>query len=581
MERRRNGWKRRMKMEDDPGKVIDIKETNPEDVQDFTIPMVLIGSDVSALYPNLDAEQVAEIVYKAVRDSKIKWENIDYLEATRYIALNWDNIRCRTSTLRRVLPRRRHTGGSRPGMTGAGPAGPDRGDQEQWIFPKVRLTTSEKKEIIAQVVKIITLTMFNTHMYKFGGKVFNQSKGGPIGLRSTCSVARLVMKVWDDKWLERLNKLMIRIEAATRYMDDGRTAIHPFHQGWRWSNLDQTVQYCDKWKEEDKNISKTEVTKRILLGTMTGIDSFLEFTMETGEDFDGWLPSLDTNLAVEKNNTIIYKFFEKPMSANTVLHARTAMAEDAKIRCLANDLTRRMLTTSEKVPDGVRRQIIDEYAQKLLNSGYSLEVTRRIVVAGLKGYERKLFNSRKPGGKKILRTAKESYKGRVKKKMMANTSWFKKRPREEEDDMDLDGNSGKKSRLDDNLPGGWPSTAGHKPRVPLGNENLPKGWKSQKRKEENMPDGGKTIKTRSTLFIVGSRHGNLARKLREIMERMKKIVNFNVKIVERTGQKLRNSLSNNDPWKGAECGRSECTTCKQADELKLDCRKRSLIYENV
>ena len=226
------------------------------------------------------------------------------------------------------------------------------------------------------------------------------SLGGPIGLRSTCSVARLVMKVWDDKWLGRLEDLMIRIEAATRYMDDGRTAIHPFHHGWRWSPLEQSVRYCEKWRMEDKNLSPMEVTKRILHGTMTGIDSFLEFTMETGEDFDGWLPSLDTNLTVEENNIINYKFYEKPMSANTVLHARTAMSEDAKIRCLSNDLTRRMLTTSERVSNSVRREIVDEYAQKLLNSGYSREVTKRIVVAGLKGYEKKLRNSKKPGGSK-------------------------------------------------------------------------------------------------------------------------------------------------------------------------------------
>ena len=100
VERRRNRWKKRMCWEDgDRNRLIDIKEANPEDVQDFSVPMVLIGSDVAALYPNLDAEQVANIVYKAVLESKIKWENVDYLEATRYIALNWDETRCRTSSL--------------------------------------------------------------------------------------------------------------------------------------------------------------------------------------------------------------------------------------------------------------------------------------------------------------------------------------------------------------------------------------------------------------------------------------------------------------------------------------------------
>ena len=70
-------------------------------------------------------------------------------------------------------------------------------------------------------------------------------------------------------------------------------------------------------------------------------------------------------------------------------------------------------------------------------------------------------------------------------------------------------------------------------------------------------------------------------KLRGLIVRMKPIVGFNAKIVERTGQKMRNTLSNNDPSKGLECGRIECLTCKQEEEQKLDCRKRSLIYENI
>ena len=295
--------------------------------------MIIIGSDVAALYPNLDADQVATLVYQAVKKSKIKWKNVDYLEAVRYIALNWDEVKCRTSSLRRVLPVRRFVNGSRPGVTGVGPSGPDRGDAEQWIFPKVKLTGSEKIDIIAQVNKIITETMFKTHVYTFGGQIFRQAKGGPIGLRSTCSVARLVMKIWDDKWLTRMREMMVRIEAATRYMDDGRTAMHPFKHGWRW--VEGTITYKKSWEMEDQSLSMIEVTRRILQGTMTGIEDFLEFTTETEEEFDGWLPSLDTNLAVDKENMIMYKFFEKPMSANTVLHFRTAMPEDAKIRSLA------------------------------------------------------------------------------------------------------------------------------------------------------------------------------------------------------------------------------------------------------
>ena len=59
----------------------------------------------------------------------------------------------------------------------------------------------------------------------FGGEFYRQTSGRPIGLRSTCAVARLVMKVWDDKWLARLDELKIRLEEAIRYIDDGRAVI--------------------------------------------------------------------------------------------------------------------------------------------------------------------------------------------------------------------------------------------------------------------------------------------------------------------------------------------------------------------
>ena len=66
------------------------------------------------------------------------------------------------SVLRRVLLERRNTNGERPGLRGVGPLGPDRG--EQWVFPRVRLTEKDKKEILAAVIKSLTSTMFKSHM---------------------------------------------------------------------------------------------------------------------------------------------------------------------------------------------------------------------------------------------------------------------------------------------------------------------------------------------------------------------------------------------------------------------------------
>ena len=137
------------------------------------------------------------MVRQAVLAAGIKWKEVDYLEAARYIALNLTAEEVAMSGLRRVLPWRRKKGGTRPGLKGAGPKGAMRGDTEQWCFPKVVLTLKEKEEIISTVVSLATKAMFRLHHYKFGGKMYKQMEGGPIGLRGTCSIARVTMQMFE------------------------------------------------------------------------------------------------------------------------------------------------------------------------------------------------------------------------------------------------------------------------------------------------------------------------------------------------------------------------------------------------
>ena len=161
-----------------------------------------------ALYPSLDAEMAALAVKRAVLESDIVWEGVDYKECVRYIALE---LRCeakrRMSGLNRVLPVRRFNKGTRPGMTEQDPMGPNSGGEEQWVFPKVSLTDQEKSMIVATVAEIGVRVMFRTHVYQFGGKLYHQLTGGPIGLRSTCAVARVVMGDWDLGLISQLEEM--------------------------------------------------------------------------------------------------------------------------------------------------------------------------------------------------------------------------------------------------------------------------------------------------------------------------------------------------------------------------------------
>ena len=154
---RKEEWKKRHCQEvlEDIEKIWKPSEVLPEDIQDFEKEMVIIGCDVESLYPSLDTKDCGRLVEEEIMRTDIEFENLDYLEGARLIALNKSAEYCRRHELHRVLPVRRKRTGSRPGVTGKGPLGQQRGDQEQWKFPNVTLTPREKRLLVAEVAKII------------------------------------------------------------------------------------------------------------------------------------------------------------------------------------------------------------------------------------------------------------------------------------------------------------------------------------------------------------------------------------------------------------------------------------------
>ena len=108
--------------------------------------------------------------------------------------------------------------------------------------------------------------MFKKHIYEFNGQNYQQENGGPIGLRGTCAVAKLIMAMFDGKWEKILEELMISTKLIARYVDDGRAILHPIKNGWRWE--DGNLKYCIRWEEEDRDVSPETVTKKVILGTL-------------------------------------------------------------------------------------------------------------------------------------------------------------------------------------------------------------------------------------------------------------------------------------------------------------------------
>jgi hypothetical protein len=236
----------------------------------------------------------------------------------------------------------------------------------------VELTDYEKRLVVATVVKIGVLVMMNTHVYTWNGQPYLQKAGGPIGLRSTCAVARVVMNEWDARWLEMCKINNIKINKKNRYMDDIRAFLKAIREGWRW--VDGGLCFTKAWEQEDMSSGKSAARRsaEILVGMMNDVFPFLNFTIELGEDFlDGKLPSLDTTVWVEDGWKVLFEFFEKTMSTNLMVEAKSALSNEVKMATLSEEITRRLRNSSLELDSSRRLEILERACTKMKTSGHS------------------------------------------------------------------------------------------------------------------------------------------------------------------------------------------------------------------
>ena len=344
------------------------------------------------------------------------------------------------------------------------------------------------------------------------------------------------MQWFDVKWEERLREQMIITWLISRYMDDGRTFLPPIKPGWRW--VEDGMKFTVAWAKEDQELSSMELTRRALLGSLGGVEEFLAFTMETGEDFgDAWLPTLDTSLHVNNLNRVLHRVL------HISVQRRTAMGENALIQTLSNDLMRRLLNNSEDQGAAQKRKIVDDYGQKLMNSGFEGAQMKRIVLNGIKGYEGRRRRCVENNWR-LHRTSTNSQGARVKKKLLSKTNWFKKKK-----------GAGRKMYAKE--PSGAPD-------------------RSHYRKEQQHLE----LDVKTVLFLEQTPEGGLAKRMREVLRSMEPALGFRVKVVERTGQSLGSKFAQTGLWEGMQCGRDDCTTCEQGAEELPPCNKNNLLYKN-
>ena len=112
-----------------------------------------------------------------------------------------------------------------------------------------------------------------------------------------------------------------------------------------------------------------------------------------------------------------------------------------------------------------------------------------------------------------------------------------------------------------------------------------KGENKQKEGEElsESTNARRELETAAVLFIEGTKESKLARELKEVIERIKHILGYRIKIVERSGTPLKLMFPLSKVGEGGGCSRKDCVTCTQEGrgEQLPKCNQRSVLYENI
>ena len=235
---------------------------------DWRTKYMLIGSDVTALFPSLTKRRTAEAIYNQAEKSKIAWSNIDEKWLTLYIHLN-QNLSSHIGEVSHLLPKKRpHKRGREPGMSSFVCMQRFIEDEYEisggkiiknsWVWPETKPTKKDICTLMAIMLEISVSFFFDNFIYTFGGKEYLQCSGGPIGARLTMCISRLMMQDWWEKFVEILDDSKIDYKMSALYVDDGRIVIEILKLGVRFDEESKLFKYSEAWYEEDKRLEKSD-----------------------------------------------------------------------------------------------------------------------------------------------------------------------------------------------------------------------------------------------------------------------------------------------------------------------------------
>ena len=88
-----------------------------------------------------------------------------------------------------------------------------------------------------------------------------------------------------------------------------------------------------------------------------------------------------------------------------------------------------------------------------------------------------------------------------------------------------------------------------------------------------------TVEFQSVLFVPATANSSLAKMIRQCEENNSQGRKVRIKVVERSGRSVKNTLAPNYPWTPGACNYPDCFPCSTGTEHRVSCRKPGVAYK--
>ena len=298
----------------------------------------------------------------------MKVEGVDWRWVLLYLTLTMSKLEQVDAKVQGLLPRRNSRRGRPPTIL---TAHLEEGESNRFWFPisPEALSEDQKKLLLGCVIEQLVKVTFKTHFYEWEGCLYRQKQGGPIGLRATGPVSRVLMDQWVREMkimaertmdLKEINPVMyegIEFHLLRKYVDDCVTATNTLRRGTKWCPHQKAFLWTQEQADKDILTPEDQVTMREIANMASGVLECLQFTFDSPSlnkpmamlvlDTRMWLgweeretgvpasaledPSLITAKPGALRRIILYCFYRKPMANPVANLASSAQPQSMKL----------------------------------------------------------------------------------------------------------------------------------------------------------------------------------------------------------------------------------------------------------